>query len=182
MKKGTSHPSTEIYQNFIVNSCLALMESKHINNITITELCERAQISRRTFYRHFDSKEAIVTFYIDSLMKSLANKLYPSIQEDNFRTFAFTFFHFFYSLQAQVQAIQNSGLGDQLFTGYLQCILPILHSPANHMFASASPDATYQDVDCKIAYQMGGIWSLLMHWMSHGCIQTPMQLADLIQA
>lgn len=182
MKKGASHPSTEIYQNFIVNSCLKLMESKHINNITITELCECAQISRRTFYRHFDSKDAVVIYYIDSLMKSLTLKLYTSMQKDDFQSFALTFFHFFYPLQSQIHAIQNSGFGDHLFTGYLHCILPILHSPTNHMLSSTSPSTSYQDTDCKIAYRMGGIWSLLMHWMSHGCKQTPAQLAEFVQS
>jgi hypothetical protein len=115
-------------------------------------------------------------------MKSLTKELCTSIKEDDLHSFALTFFRFFQPLQSQIHAIQFSGFGDQLFTGYLQYILPILHSPANHMIASDSQNTTYQDTDCKIAYMMGGIWSLLMHWMSRGCKQTPEQLADFVHS
>ena len=35
-------------------SLIELLKTKHISEITITELCENADINRTTFYRHYE--------------------------------------------------------------------------------------------------------------------------------
>ena len=44
----------------ITNSLLELMKAKHINDITIGELCDMAGVGRASFYRNFESKEVVI--------------------------------------------------------------------------------------------------------------------------
>ena len=54
-------------QNWIANALLKLMESHPYKDITVTQICEEANLVRKTFYRNFDSKEDILHFILDNL-------------------------------------------------------------------------------------------------------------------
>lgn len=46
-------------QREIENTLLELMLEKHYDDISVSEICERADIPRKTFYRYFDGKEGV---------------------------------------------------------------------------------------------------------------------------
>lgn len=50
------------------------MEKKPFARITITEICEKARITRRTFYRNCDSKTDLILFSTDMLVYELLKK------------------------------------------------------------------------------------------------------------
>ncbi|WP_024613902.1 TetR/AcrR family transcriptional regulator [Clostridium sp. Ade.TY] len=69
-------------QNWIANALLKLMESHPYKDITVTQICEEANLVRKTFYRNFDSKEDILHFILDNLFNDFQkdkdfNELYP---------------------------------------------------------------------------------------------------------
>lgn len=51
----------------ITDALLKLLSDKPIGDISISELCELAGIGRASFYRNFESKEAILRGYINKL-------------------------------------------------------------------------------------------------------------------
>ncbi len=73
-KKTVSPMSNEgrnIYvKEHITESLLTLLEDKAIEDISISELCDNAGIGRASFYRNFNSKEDILTAYINTLSDS----------------------------------------------------------------------------------------------------------------
>lgn len=50
----------------IAASLLKLLKTKSIDEISICEIVETAQVSRNSFYRHFQDKEDIIRYYISS--------------------------------------------------------------------------------------------------------------------
>ena len=90
MRKGQIHPSTYLYKDLISNALITLLYEKKIGLITITELCVKAQVSRRTFYRHFTDKNDVVDYYITKIMKNLALELRKYSKQDK-RSFVITF-------------------------------------------------------------------------------------------
>ncbi len=62
-----NHPVALQSQKFITDALLNLMESKTFSQIKIKELCEKAQVSRQTFYSLYDSKEQILERYFDHM-------------------------------------------------------------------------------------------------------------------
>lgn len=52
-------------QQRILEAMLALMEEEKFDNITIKNICKKADISRQTFYYLFDSKDEIVIYYLN---------------------------------------------------------------------------------------------------------------------
>jgi len=49
----------------IIKSLLSYMKYRHFSDIKITEIVKKAGVSRKTFYRHFTSKENIIEIQFD---------------------------------------------------------------------------------------------------------------------
>lgn len=65
-----SNEGRNIYvMEHITESLLALLEDKPIEDISVSELCDRAGVGRASFYRNFNSKEDILRLYIDKLFE-----------------------------------------------------------------------------------------------------------------
>lgn len=56
----------------IENSFLTLLQQKHISKITVTELCQLAQINRATFYKHYAD--------VPQLLEKLEARLFDQIR------------------------------------------------------------------------------------------------------
>ena len=62
--KNVSAQSNEIRNQYVIqqimNATLDLLKEKELNSISISQLCDQAQVWRTSFYRNFEDKEAIV--------------------------------------------------------------------------------------------------------------------------
>ena len=65
----------------ITNTLTELLRRKAFVQITVTELCTAANLSRGSFYRNFDDKYAILNYYFDYFCGSFSNES----SDDNFR-------------------------------------------------------------------------------------------------
>ena len=54
------------------------MSEQELSDITITALCERAQINRKTFYRHYRAISDVITEFEDELLSDFAHILRSS--------------------------------------------------------------------------------------------------------
>ena len=52
----------------ITDALLALMKDNPYYDITITQICQEAQIVRQTYYRNFASKDDILRLYLDNMV------------------------------------------------------------------------------------------------------------------
>lgn len=55
-------------QQHIIKTLIDLMQTNTYDEISVSALCERAGIPRKTFYRYFDSKEDLLLAALDSLL------------------------------------------------------------------------------------------------------------------
>lgn len=71
--KNVSPMSNEGRNSYVVlhitDALLNLLHEKSMNDISISELCDSAGVGRASFYRNFDSKETILTTYINQLFE-----------------------------------------------------------------------------------------------------------------
>lgn len=73
-----NNPTALQSKNMITEALLNLLKDKKFNKISIKELCEKALVSRQTFYFLFETKEQVIESYFDSLFfdytKTFKNK------------------------------------------------------------------------------------------------------------
>ncbi len=95
---------------------LEIMKIQHFDDISVSELCTRLNIPRKTFYRYFDSKEGALQGLIDHTIMDYEGFMVPYLQEGQ-RTLHRELQEFFCFWKAQrdlLDALKLSGL-----TGYL---------------------------------------------------------------
>lgn len=54
--KETSNPVVWQSRTWLMDALAALMQEKKFEEITVVEICRRADLSRRTFYRNYSSR------------------------------------------------------------------------------------------------------------------------------
>ena len=52
----------------ITDALLELIRTKPLSDISIGELCDKAQVGRASFYRNFESKEAVIARHLKKLL------------------------------------------------------------------------------------------------------------------
>lgn len=57
----------ELSKEWIADSFCTLLKKKDYNNITISEITQKADLSRRTFYRVFHSKQDIINYIFERI-------------------------------------------------------------------------------------------------------------------
>lgn len=59
----TNNPIALQSQKWIIQALLDLMQIMNYDKISVSEICRKAQLDRRTFYRNFDSKNDVLEQY-----------------------------------------------------------------------------------------------------------------------
>ena len=80
-------------RNRIRFSLVSLMEQYPYSEIVISAICQKAKVSRQTYYRLFSSKDDILTLHLNEVMKEY---LLPRILLDNTSTNEFLQFFLFF--------------------------------------------------------------------------------------
>lgn len=98
----------------IVSALMQLLRQKPLSAITIKELCERAGVSRMTFYRNYDAKEDILLSHIQDILARYQREDRETAQEGQFydRARVRRGFSYFYQYKDFVDGLVHCGLGE----------------------------------------------------------------------
>ncbi|MBF1722898.1 TetR/AcrR family transcriptional regulator [Streptococcus sp.] len=80
--KKYNQESNQITRESLEISIMQLLEKKELKKITISELVERAGVSRAAFYRNYSSKEQI----LEEIFKNTVQGITDKLEEFNFKT------------------------------------------------------------------------------------------------
>ncbi|APX71355.1 TetR/AcrR family transcriptional regulator [Companilactobacillus allii] len=142
----------------IQDAVLSLLESKTINNITVTEVCKLADINRTTFYRYFDDVYGCVDNIEAEFLESLNSEMVNSPMQG--MEMVLNEFYHHKRLSNLVFVEGKTRLLEKLFENFDPINLDI--------------DA-YQEV-----YLMAGLQSVLKKWVKDGMKLTPHKLTGII--
>ena len=64
-------------QQMISEGMIRLMKRISYQKITVSDLCEESAVGRKTFYRNFESKEDVIDFQLDQLLREYEEEQNP---------------------------------------------------------------------------------------------------------
>ena len=171
MKKETVNS-----KEWIAESLFKIMERKKYNGISITEIAEKAGVDRRTFYRHFKSKEDVITYKIRELSKEYEKVL---LSKKSFKTQA-TLLSFFQICEKQkhiLLCLYKNELLPLLLKDFEKFghILHLKYTDINELEKS-------ENIKYVLAYHLGGLWNVLNKWLSEGSNKTPQELTMILSS
>lgn len=71
-KRKTSNATAVRSRHLIKVSTLALMKKERLADISVGQICAQAQLTRPTFYNHFESKDQVVESIIDDALSDFS--------------------------------------------------------------------------------------------------------------
>lgn len=149
-------------QKVIREAVLSLLQRKAVEAITVTEVCELADINRTTFYRYYkdipDCEDQIETEFIDSL----------KIPED---------FTPFQSLEALLTRFyENPKLSNLAFVEGKTRLLEKMQQVLDPRPSPVTNVNTYQGI-----YVMAGLQNVLKSWVKRGMPESPHELTSIVE-
>lgn len=156
-------------KKYITLSLFMLLHRKAYEDISITEICQKAGISRMSFYRYYNSKDDIVINYSDERFAEFFEDIIrynPSLEE--LVLGAFYYFKTNYKEMMMLINAKKSHILLAQFTSYSKFIfskdiikdLPIINGLSVYVFA-------------------GGLLNTILNWIENGLKTTPESMTTM---
>ena len=169
LEKRTS-ASNLFARKCMVTALMQIMKEKPFSSITITEITQRAGVSRMTYYRNYSSKEEIFKGYLDDILCE-----YYSESPDNKTRGAFYDFenllHCFNFIESHMDFVNSlflGGLGNMLLEG----------------FGRYMTSKWYTGDDIEQYYELesfaGALYNVFIAWAQRGKRENPEQMAAIM--
>lgn len=160
----------------IRNTLSLLMSEKELSDITITELCSRAQINRKTFYRHYRA--------ISDVINELENELLTKFSDilKNNRTSILDIGSVLGEISALISGDQEYfvkllKLNPELFSGGR--VKAMLRRAIEIALRDVCSITDEQTLHALSEYTVSGILSLYSAWFDSGCTGSLEQMTDI---
>ena len=170
----SSNPLAIRSRNQIVEALFDLMRDIPYQAITIKEIAFKANVVRRTFYRHFATKEDVIECYLDDLFSKYIGKLLVLEQIDTF-TIAKVFFE---------TALEHREILLLLRENHISIPVNLLenyHRELNETFSFrfVQLDLSQEFFEYATAHFAGGLLNVLNKWVDDGMALSPKDMAEL---
>ncbi len=148
---------------YITNSLFELMKVKPYNDISITEITDKAKVNRVSFYRNFTSKEDIIDKWIKSTTQNFLSKSDISYQKDSTIDYFTKLFSHLEKYKTEAMLIYKANLFNLLKNEFDNNLIN-LHKKEYSNY--------------KSYFLAGGIFNVYYFWLINGCKETPYQVAE----
>lgn len=164
------NPSALRSKDWLREALLQLLEERKYAQITIKELCARADLSRQTFYQMFDSKDEVMEYHFMTLFQGFSKECgdFGSISISGLTC---RFFQFFYRHRRFVEELIENNMTyilERQFERYLRQIA---------LFRTINDRE--QHPDYSLAYVAGALTQILIHWFQCGFDLSAKEAGDL---
>ena len=150
----------------IRNALSSLMSERELSDITITALCERAQINRKTFYRHYRAISDVITEFENELLSDFSDILKTS------GTSIFDIGSVLEEISALISGNQDYfvkllKLNPELFSGGR--VKAMLRRAVEIALRDGCKLSDEQTLHAISEYTVSGVLSLYSAWFDSGC-------------
>lgn len=157
----------------IVAATDSLMEDHCFDEITVTKICEEAQISRSTFYRYFTDKYLIIQWYSDLIASTGIFEIGRTLSWYEGLLYTIQGHHDFQRLF--VQASRATGYNSLSRHAERARRHNLIETVTKYKHAELSDELNMQIVSLSISETM-----IMMRWMKKGMAKSPAEMARLI--
>ncbi|MBQ1506385.1 MAG: TetR/AcrR family transcriptional regulator [Erysipelotrichales bacterium] len=164
-------PTKPYYENYakqaLTESLLSWMKEKPFDKISVADIAQRGQVSRRAFYLHYNTKLDILNDYYNVLIREYEANLPGKLAMYSYEETEY-FFRFWYRHKDYLALLDSQDL-----------FYILLYSFKGYINRRMSRDTSVEPDDYQFAYSSGGLWALLFKWTRDEFRETPEHLAKI---
>lgn len=159
------------------NSLIFLLQKKSIYQISVTELCNNAELNRSTFYKYYDNVRDILTeLEKETLQRSKRCMQEIAAGEENFHIAPL--YHLLCDVQNNkdiYQLLLNNSTNDGFPADMMQETIEFLRDKAKSFNITEKEKSDY-----LFQYLVSGCISVVQNWINGPMKETPMEISELI--
>ena len=163
-RKNTTH---EMMMGYMAGALLELMLEKDYTKISIGEIAKKAGVDRSSYYRHFKSKEDIISFFFDMVLKESLEG-YTNLSSIDFTLYIHSIYTAFFNYRKEILLIH--------YANFSFLLLDVLSK--RFQFSELAKDFPLSK-QYELSYIIGGIYNNLIFWMSRDMKETPDELTEI---
>ncbi|MDO5424069.1 MAG: TetR/AcrR family transcriptional regulator [Eubacteriales bacterium] len=155
--------------DFIIDALFELMKEQSFEKISITEIAQKAGVSRLSYYRNFQTKEDIIlTFFEQEFQQFLYEIKTLDICDISFRKLISVSFSYWEKRQDRIRMLMRDEQIYLIYVSFNKYLSEILKE--------------YQ-MKFKLSFWQGkflegGIMIVLLEWIQNGCKNSPDEMAE----
>ena len=166
-----SRETSEFLRTCIFEALMLLLDQKKYEDITISELAEKAGVSRMTYYRTYENKEDVVVQFLNGRTDELIRQ-YESHADNDYEWYKSIFEEILENREVTYKILKTPQLcavALDHFNKFAQTIIPKVYERHGRAIEMN-----------LIVYETGGFIFLMSRWVLNGCQETPEQMARLL--
>lgn len=152
------------------NALLCALENSSLAEISVTALCKSTGLSRKTFYRLFETKEDVLVAIVDHTLDD-----YSAFACKNKQNELTAFFEYWQQQKALLDALCANKKNSLLVDRSVVHIQEKESSALRHFNLPMSKNSVE-----RILFYMSGIMALVMHWHQSGFEKTPAEMSEIL--
>lgn len=151
---------------YITDAFLLLLKKKEYRDISITEICKKAGVTRMSFYRNFAGKEDILSQKVRDVTDNFLEESAISYRNDTLSSYFIKLFSHMEQQKELCTALKKAGL------------FHLIKDEFDRVFLD-----TYRQEydDYKSVFLAGGIYNVFLFWFLNGCRENPEDLAKRLE-
>ena len=176
MIKPVQNPIAQRSQAWLTDALLSLMSQKPYADISITEIAARADLSRRTFYRLFDSREDVLAHWMETQYAVFCDRLRAEAPTDYLGVIRL-YFTFWNERREILSLLWKNDLFPLLSRQCARYFPEVFCRIKADTPLARDPDA----LRYAMSFSAGGLVSVLARWAEEGMRRTPDEMMRLIE-
>ena len=176
MYKLCKSEQSALRQRQMEQQLLKMMETVRFEDITVSDLCIQAGLTRKAFYRYFSGKEGALYALVDHALWEMESLPFTEQGDLSANREKMTlFFRFWKEQKPLLDALEYSDINGVLVKRMLQyCTSDV--SFMRRFLAYADKD----EQEYAITYGISGIIAMILRWHRSDFRQSPEQMADMV--
>lgn len=170
--RGSNEEQRRITRESLLTALVDIWERKPFDKITVTELTQRAGVSRMAFYRNYDSKDDIVVEHVRRLYSDYVARL-----EHEGRVLYVDYAIRFFAYIADNERFMRKALSAGFDWALLESIEDYVGGERSLLVVDVDM-ARLKEANLR-RFASGGYLSLLKKWLDDGMVETPQQMGEL---
>lgn len=151
----------------IIKTLLLLLETKNIDDISISELTSAAEIGRVSFYRNYKSKEDVLQQEADRLLAQWGSIFQAMPSNEEYNSFFLSLFDFFQNNKSFFTTLYQSGLS--------HIIMDTIVATADILPQTPNLDAYLK------SFWAYGVYGWIIEWIKRGMQESSQELLQLFK-
>ena len=166
---------------WLINSLLDLLKRKEYASITINMIADNAQLGRRTFYRHFNTKDEAMKYTTELLMSEFASHIKTN-HAKGFEEILTAYFEFWEQYIDVLLLLKKAHLlyfiDDNLPELIMDVAKKIHHIPKAIPVEKAAQH--YEKYRYEFAIKLAGLWRATIIWCEESPRKSPQEMVEII--